>query len=421
MRSVLTAAALTLALFAVVSAAGPGYHVVKEIQIGGEGGWDYIIADAAAHRLYVSHATKIVVTDTESGAVVGEIPDLAGVHGFAIAADLGRGFTSNGRSNSSTIVDLKTLKPLGTVAVGANPDSIRYLADRKEVWTINHTAGSITAFDPMTGKVIATIEVGGTLEEAIEDPGAHRVYVNVEDKGALAVVDTLTHALVATWPMAGCEGPTGLAFDAKNHLLLSACDGRMAVTDSASGRAVTSFPIADGVDGNGFDPSTGLAFASSGTGDADRRPRGRAGSFHGGGDREDAIVGPHDVARSVDAPRLRAGGDGDTRRERPQPNHAGNDEGARPGDRAMMPPVESVGYGAALLTTVAFVPQVWKTWRTRSAGDLSTAMLVIFTAGVSLWLVYGLLLGSAPIIAANVATLALSALLVALRLRFGRP
>ncbi len=266
MRSVLTAAALTLAGFAVVSAAGPGYHVVKEIQIGGEGGWDYIIADAAAHRLYVSHATKIVVTDTESGAVVGEIPDLAGVHGFAIAADLGRGFTSNGRSNSSTIVDLKTLKPLGTVAVGANPDSIRYLADRKEVWTINHTGGSITAFDPMTGKVIATIEVGGTLEEAIEDPGAHRVYVNVEDKGALAVVDTLTHALVATWPMAGCEGPTGLAFDAKNHLLLSACDGKMAITDSTSGRAVTSFPIEDGADGNGFDPSTGLAFASSGTG-----------------------------------------------------------------------------------------------------------------------------------------------------------
>ena len=247
-------------------AAGPNYHVVREIQIGGEGGWDYLIVDPTAHRLYVSHATKIVVADTLTGKVVGEIRDTAGVHGIAIASDLGRGFTSNGRANSSTIVDLKTLAPIATVSTGTNPDSIRYLRDRKEVWTFNHTGKSITAFDPMSGKVIATIDVGGQLEEAVEDPAAHRVYVNVEDKGALAVIDTLTHTLVATWPIVGCEGPTGLAFDSKNHLLLSACDSTMAVVDSRSGKAVTSFPIAEGVDGNGFDPATGLAFASSGTG-----------------------------------------------------------------------------------------------------------------------------------------------------------
>jgi len=250
----------------IVQGAGPGYHVTKEIQIGGEGGWDYLIGDPDAHRLYVSHATKVVVADTATGDIVGEILDTQGVHGFAIAADLGRGFTSNGRANSSTIIDLKTLKPLGTVQTGANPDSIRYLPDRKEVWTFNHSGGSITVFDPMTARVIATIEVGGQLEEAVEDSSANRVYVNVEDKGAIAVIDTLKHATVATWPIAACEGPTGLAFDVKNHLLLSACAGRMAVTDSASGRAVTSFPIADRVDGNGFDPATGLAFASSGTG-----------------------------------------------------------------------------------------------------------------------------------------------------------
>jgi DNA-binding beta-propeller fold protein YncE len=239
---------------------------VKEIQIGGEGGWDYLVLDPTTHRLYVSHATKIVVADVETGTVVGEIPDTPGVHGIALATDLGRGFTSNGRGNSSTIVDLKTLKPLGTVQTGANPDSIRYLQDRHEVWTFNHTGGSITAFNPMSAKVIATIEVGGELEEAVEDPSANRVYVNVEDKGAIAVVDTLAHALVAMWPIAECEGPTGLAFDARNHLLLSACDGRMAVIDSRSGKAVTSFPIAARVDGNAFDPLTGLVFASSGTG-----------------------------------------------------------------------------------------------------------------------------------------------------------
>jgi hypothetical protein len=254
-----------LALFAHPGA-DPGYRVVKEIPIGGEGGWDYVIADAAAHRLYVSHATKIVVADTETGAIVGEILDTPGVHGFAIAPELGRGFTSNGRANSSTIIDLKTLKPLGTVQTGANPDSIRYLAGRKEVWTFNHTGGSITAFHPETGAIVATIEVGGQLEEAVEDATAGRVYVNVEDKNTIAVVDVARHAVVANWPIAECEAPTGLAFDEAHHRLLAACDKRMVVVDSVSGKAVTSFPIGERVDGNGFDPATGLAFASSGTG-----------------------------------------------------------------------------------------------------------------------------------------------------------
>ena len=264
MRKLMALLACVMAV--TVLEAADAYRQVGEIMIGGEGGWDYLIVDSAAHRLYASHATKIVVADTQTMKVVGEIPDTQGVHGFAIAPDLGRGFTSNGRSNSSTIIDLKTLKPLGTVATGANPDSIRYSPSHKEVWAFNHTGKSVTVFDAQTAKVIATIDVGGDLEEAVEDAAANRMFVNVEDKGAIGVMDTVKHTLVATWPMAGCEGPTGLAFDAKNHLLLSSCDGKMAVTDSTSGKAVTSFPIGDGVDGNGFDPATGLAFASSRTG-----------------------------------------------------------------------------------------------------------------------------------------------------------
>src|SRR5262245_25257439 len=169
------AALVILLAGSVLHAADPNYHIVKEIQIGGEGGWDYLIVDSSAHRLYVSHATKIVVADTETGQVVGEIPDTPGVHGIALAPELGRGFTSNGRSNSSTIIDLKTLKPIGTVQTGANPDSIRYLPDKREVWTFNHTGGSITAFDATSGRVIATIDVGGQLEEAVEDAAANQV------------------------------------------------------------------------------------------------------------------------------------------------------------------------------------------------------------------------------------------------------
>jgi len=264
MRTTISVLACVLAVAAVEAA--DVYRPVKEIPVGGDGGWDYLIVDSAAHRLYVSHTTKIVVADTTTGRIVGEIPDLAGVHGIAIAPDLGRGFTSNGRANTSTIVDLKTLKPLGTVATGTNPDSIRYSPSRKEVWAFNHTGKSVTVFDAQTAKVLATIDVGGELEEAVEDATAGRMFVNIEDKGAIGVIDTKTHALVATWPMAGCEGPTGMAFDPKNHLILSACDGKMAVTDSTTGKAVTSFPIADDVDGNGFDPATGYAFASSRTG-----------------------------------------------------------------------------------------------------------------------------------------------------------
>jgi hypothetical protein len=263
-----TRATLSILLVAgvAVSAAGPDYRVVKEIQIGGEGGWDYILADATSHRVYVSHATKIVVADSETGAIVGEIGDTPGVHGIALAPELGRGFTSNGRANSSTIVDLKTFAKIATVPTGANPDSIRYLADRKEVWTFNHSGGSITVFDPMTGAVGATIQIGGTLEEAVEDAAAKRVYVNVEDKNAIAVVDAVAHTLVATWTLDACDGPTGLAFDASNHLLLASCDGSTAIVDTASGKTITHFPTATRVDGNGFDPATKLAFASSGTG-----------------------------------------------------------------------------------------------------------------------------------------------------------
>lgn len=266
MLAQIASALMGVLVVGVTSLADPGYHIAREIAIGGEGGWDYVIADAAAHRLYVSHATKIVVADTETGAIIGEIPDTPGVHGFAIARELGRGFTSNGRANSSTIVDLETLRPLGTVQTGANPDSIRYLPAPREVWTFNHTAGSITAFKPETGAIVATIDVGGQLEEAVDDAKAGRVYVNVEDKNTIAVIDVARHAVIAQWPVAGCEGPTGLAFDEAHHRLLAACDKRMVVVDSVSGRTVTSFPTAERVDGNGFDPATGLAFASSGTG-----------------------------------------------------------------------------------------------------------------------------------------------------------
>ena len=169
---------------AAIAADGP-YRLIKEIPIGGPGGWDYISVDSQAHRLYVSHATKVVVVDIDAGKVIGEIPDTAGVHGFAMAPELSRGFSSNGRANTSTIVDLKTLMPLGTVMTEGNPDAIMYEPSRKEVYTFNGTGKSATVFDAQTGKVVATIPLGAKPEAAVADAAANRVFVNLEDTGSL--------------------------------------------------------------------------------------------------------------------------------------------------------------------------------------------------------------------------------------------
>src|SRR6478736_10563271 len=181
MRKVIT---LTLAaLFAIGAFAAPtGWKVLSDIQIGGEGGWDYLTVDSAARRLYVSHATHVAVVDLDANKVVGDIPDTPGVHGIAIAPELNRGFVSNGRGNNVTIFDLKTLKAIGQVATGENPDSIRYDAVSGRVFTFNGRSSNSTAIDAKTGKVAGTIALGGKPEFSVAD-GKGSVFTNIEDTG----------------------------------------------------------------------------------------------------------------------------------------------------------------------------------------------------------------------------------------------
>jgi DNA-binding beta-propeller fold protein YncE len=259
--------AVILAASVAVGARQEPYHPIKEIAIGGPGGWDYISIDPQARRLYVSHSTKVVVVDLDTDKVVGEISPTPGVHGFALAPDLGRGFSSNGRENTSTIVDLKTLATIGKVETGANPDAILYEPERREVYTFNGTGKSATVFDAQTGKVTATIDLGGKPEAPVTDRAAHRIFVNLEDTATIAAIDTSTHGVVAKWPLTGCEEPTGLGYDAAHHRLFSACHNKvMTMTDSVSGKVLTSMPIDARTDGAAFDPSTGYAFASNGEG-----------------------------------------------------------------------------------------------------------------------------------------------------------
>jgi YVTN family beta-propeller protein len=252
---------------AVCRADGP-YHFIKEIPVGGDGGWDALSVDSAGQRLYVSHGTKVVVIDLARNQVVGEITNTPGVHGIAVAPKLNRGFTSNGRENKVSIVDLKTLQTLAQVDTGTNPDAILFEPGLNEVYAFNGRGQSATVIDAKSGKVVATIPLGGKPEFAEADSKAGRVYDNIEDKNEVAVIDTKTHTVVTNWPIAPGEEASGMAIDLKNHRLFLGCGGSktMVMMDSTTGKVIASVPIGQGVDGSAFDPETRLAFASCGDG-----------------------------------------------------------------------------------------------------------------------------------------------------------
>jgi DNA-binding beta-propeller fold protein YncE len=243
------------------------YHLLHRIPLGGEGGWDYLTLDAAARRLYVSHGTKVVVLDVDSEKTVGEIPGTEGVHGIALAPELHRGFTSNGRSSTVTIFDTATLAAVGTVkTTGDNPDAILYDAASRRVFTFNGRGRNATAVEAATGAVAGTVPLDGKPEFAVAD-GKGRIFVNIEDKNEIVGIDSRSLRVEKTWPLTSCEEPTGLAMDRARRRLFSVCHNRvMVVVDADSGRAVATVPIGQGVDAAAFDPATSLAFASNGEG-----------------------------------------------------------------------------------------------------------------------------------------------------------
>jgi DNA-binding beta-propeller fold protein YncE len=242
------------------------YKLLKTIAVGGEGGWDYAATDEVGRRMYVTHATKVIVIDIDKDEVVGEIADTPGVHGFAIAPELGLGFSSNGRENKANIVDLKTLQTVTKADTGTNPDGILYVPGVQEVYTFNRdrNAPSATVFEAKTGKVITTIKLPGTPEFAVVDVKAGRVYNNIDSKDMVIALDIKTHEIVAQWPTAPGGGGSGMAIDLVNHRLFIGCDDVMVMMDSVSGKVVDTVPIGAGVDANRFDPGTRLAFASCG-------------------------------------------------------------------------------------------------------------------------------------------------------------
>jgi YVTN family beta-propeller protein len=255
-----------LLLVPAVLAAASGYHLIKKVPLGGEGGWDYLTFDPGSGRLYISRATHVIVLDAGSGKVVGDIPDTAGVHGIALAPELGRGFTSNGRAGTVTIFDAKTLSVIGSVNAGQNPDAIVYDPASTRVFAMNGRSHDATAMDAATGKVAGTLPLDGKPEFAVAD-GRGRVYVNLEDKSQLLALDSRKLEVVARWPLAPCEEPSGLAIDREHRRLFAGCANKlMAVINADSGKVITTLPIGSGVDATAFDPGLQYAYASNGEG-----------------------------------------------------------------------------------------------------------------------------------------------------------
>ena len=261
---------LCAAAMATIAAApapqGSGYHLLKKLTLGGDGGWDYLSADPVSHRLFISRGTHIMVTDMD-GTVVGDVPNVQGTHGAQIVNEFNRGFSSNGRSNSVTIFDLKTLATISEVKLpmADGPDGFAYDPASKNVFVFNARSHDATGVNAKTGDVTGTVPLGGKPEAAAADGMGH-MFVNIEDTAKLVEFDSKEYKVLNTWSLPNCEEPTGMAIDTKNKRLFIGCHSKVMLVADYSGKIVASVPIGQGVDAATFDPATGFAFASCGDG-----------------------------------------------------------------------------------------------------------------------------------------------------------
>lgn len=242
------------------------YKIVDQWKIGGTGGWDYLLADSGAHRLYVTHGPRVDVVDTQTGKVIGAITGLKGTHGVALDS-IGRyGYISDGQANVVVVFDRQTLATIDTVPAGTNPDGIAYEPVTKTVWAFNGRSGDVTVIDTEAGKVVATIKLPGKPEFPQADGGGN-VFVNIEDKNLIVRLNAASKMITATWKLDACDSPSGLAIDRAQHRLFSVCDGKkMAVTDYETGKLLASPEIGNGPDAAGYSMSHRLAFSSNGEG-----------------------------------------------------------------------------------------------------------------------------------------------------------
>ena len=262
---------LILSLAAILYSSGlcaqSNYALVNKIHTVGDGGWDYISVDNANGRIFVSHSTVAQAIDIKTGKLAGTIPDTKGIHGIAIAAELNKGFTSNGRDSSVTVFNLKTLELITKIKINAkNPDAILYDAFSQKIFTFNGGSSNATVIDAKENKVLLNIPLDGKPEFSVTD-GKGIIFVNIEDKSCINVINASTLKVEKRWSIAPGEEPSGLAFDTETHRLFSVCSNKlMVITDSETGKVIATLPIGDRCDGVAFDPGNKRAYSSNGEG-----------------------------------------------------------------------------------------------------------------------------------------------------------
>jgi DNA-binding beta-propeller fold protein YncE len=250
----------------VLAQSAPSYHVAQTHLLGGDGSWDYVVPDPSSHRLYIARQDRLMVVDEDSGKLLGEVHDVHGAHGTAIAKKTGHGFVTSSEDKSVVMFDLKTFKVLGRIPAAEDADAALFDAPSNRVFTLNGDAHSSTVIDPRSGALITNIDLGGKPEYGVS-AGDGKVYVNLNDISEIIEIDAKTATIGRRWSTAPCKQPTPMAIDKVHHRLFSGCrSGVMAISDYQAGRVVAVVPIGTGVDGAGYDPAMGNAFASNADG-----------------------------------------------------------------------------------------------------------------------------------------------------------
>ena len=241
------------------------YRVTHTYLLGGEGSWDYVVPDPPHHRVFIARQNRVMVVDENNGKLLGEVTGINGAHGTAIAESAGHGFATSGNDQSVVMFDLKSFQPLGRIPAAEDADAILYDGISNRVFTLNGDAHSSTVIDPKAGKLITNIGLGGKPENGAA-AGDGKIYANLTDTAEVVEIDAAKASVARRWSTP-CKNPVPMAIDTAHHRLFSGCrSGVMAVSDYQAGKVVATVPIGQGVDGAGYDPATGDAFASNADG-----------------------------------------------------------------------------------------------------------------------------------------------------------
>lgn len=253
-------------LLSTVPAFSQSYEITDHWKIGGTGGWDYLVSDDQAHRLYVTHGSEVNVLDTESGRLVGKVDGLTRVHGVALNTDGQEGYISDGGADTVVVFDRANFTVKAKIKAGKNPDSILFEPHTKMVWAFNGASNDVTVIDTSGQSHPITLKLPGRPEFARSDSKDY-IFVNLEDKNAVAKIAIARPAVVAVWPLHDCEAPSGMALDNRGKRLFSVCDGqKMVVLDYSTGKQLGTAKIGDSPDAAAFDPRRSIVFSSNGGG-----------------------------------------------------------------------------------------------------------------------------------------------------------